>query len=575
MFRKNIIKIVIPLLFIIVIGTISLAITNGININKETFSFINKEEMLTSNFDKKYEITSNKNNTNYELTERIKELTKKTTYLLLGEANSKKESGENYYKRHQDYLELRYNPEIPKDENSFLGLDENSQEYKDDILSGISVPGMFLKLNELEIKYNSYGKINVSKVDEEKVISAITLPNVKMKEQDSNNPMNYNIIQTDLTLYYYFKKLNNEYKLLYLYGETNDDIEQYMESNDEKTGTLSKNSDYKSELRDIYNFEKADSITDETLNKVYEDNKDKIVFLNATYNIGTVTSANGFFISDGIIATTYNYIEKSLIKAQNIIISDSSGNVYEVEGIVTVNIENDIAILKVKTNEPKKIQYEDTNKPQKEDAVISINTKTGVGLTSSKGIITSTDKNIQTSLPVTEELQGSPLFNLDGKLIGMINSKILNSSISFATNIDILKEYYNKFSEINYDDVKAIPFNVLKENYYIKYTDENISNNIPQNKLDEFANVENAKEMIELNLIKSSYKDQIISLRFKNDIPNFIDTMQFSSSYRENLKSKGYQEKVISDSKYIYDNGKYQIIVMKEFDYLIVVMVKL
>lgn len=64
---------------------------------------------------------------------------------------------------------------------------------------------MFLKLNELEIKYNSYGKINVSKVDEEKVISAITLPNVKMKEQDSNNPMNYNIIQTDLTLYYYFK----------------------------------------------------------------------------------------------------------------------------------------------------------------------------------------------------------------------------------------------------------------------------------------------------------------------------------------------------------------------------------
>lgn len=348
-----------------------------------------------------------------------------------------------------------------------------------------------------------------------------------------------------------------------------------MESNDEKTGTLSKNSDYKSELRDIYNFEKADNITDETLNKVYEENKDKIVFLNSIYNTGTVTSANGFFISDGIIATTYNYIEKSLIKAQNIIVSDSLGNVYEIEGIVTVNIENDIAILKVKTNDSKKMQYEDTNKLQKEDAVISINTKTGVGLTSSKGIITSTDKNIQTSLPVTEELQGSPLFNVDGKLVGMINSKLLNSSISFATNIDILKEYYNKFSQINYDDIKAVPFNVLKENYYIKYTDENISNNIPQNKLNEFSNVENAKEMIKLNLIKSSYKNQIISLRFKNDIPNFIDTMQFALDYRANLKDKGYQEKVVSDSKYIYYNEKYQIIIMKEFDYLIVVMVKI
>ena len=575
MLKKKIIKIIIPLLFIIVIGTISLAITNGININNETFSFVNKEELLTSNFDKKYEITSNNNDIDYELTEKIKELTKKTTYLLLGEANIKKESAENYYKRHQDYLELRYNPEIPKDENSYLGLDEDSQEYKDDILSGISVPSMFLKLNELEIKYTSYGKISVSKIDEEKVISVITLQNVKMKEQDNKNPMNYNIIQTDLTLYYYFKKLNNEYKLLYLYGETNDDIKQYMESNDEKTGILSKNSDYKSELRDIYNFEKADNITDETLNKVYEDNKDKIVFLNSIYNTGTVSSANGFFISNGIIATTYNYIEESLIKAQNIIVSDSLGNVYEIEGIVTVNIENDIAILKVKTNDSKKIQYEDTNKPQKEDAIISINTKTGVGLTSSKGIITSTDKNIQTSLPVTEELQGSPLFNVDGKLVGMINSKLLNSSISFATNIDILKEYYNKFSQINYDDIKAVPFNVLKENYYIKYTDENISNNIPQNKLNEFSNVENAKEMIKLNLIKSSCKDQIVSLRFKNDIPNFIDTMQFASGYREHLKSKGYQEKVISDSKYIYDNKKYKIIVMKEFDYLIVVMVKI
>lgn len=573
--NKKIIIIIILIVFMIVIETISFAITNRIIINNDTLSFVNKEEILLSNFDKKYEIKTDIDDDNYELKQNIKELTKKTTYLLLGEANSKKESSENYYKRHQDYLELRYNPEIPKDNNDYSKLDQNSQEYKDDILSGISVPGMFLKLNELEIKYNSYGNIMMAKVDEERLISAITLPNVKMKKQDSQNSMNYNITQTDLTLYYFFKKLNNEYKLLYLYGETNDDIEQYMENNDEKTGTLSKNSDYSSELRDIYNFNKADSVTDEAINQIYDENKEKIVFLNSTYNIGTVASANGFFISNGIIATTYNYIEKSLTKAQNITVNDSLGNVYEIEGIVTLNIKNDIAILKVKANDSEKIQYEDTNKPQKEDAVISINTKTGVGLTSNKGIITSTNKNMQTSLPVTEELQGSPLFNVDGKLIGMVNSKMLNSSVSFATNLDILKEYYNLFSETNYDDIKAVPFKVLKENSYIRFADEKIFDSIPQDKLKKFANVENASELIELNLVKASYKNQIISLRFKNDIPNFIDTLQFASSYRENLKNKGYKEKVTSDSKYIYDNEKYQIIVMKEFDYLIVIMVKL
>ena len=552
-----------------------MAITKKIIINDETFSFVNKEEKLSSNFDNRYEISNTDNNIDNQLDQTITDLTKKTTYLLLGDPNIQNESSENYYKRHKDYLELRYNPEIPKDDNSLIGLDENSQEYKDDILSGVSVPGMFLKLNELDVKYNSYGEIQVSKIDDDNMISIITLSNVRMKEQDSNNPMNYNIIQTDLTIYYYFKKLSNEYKLLYLYGETNDDIQEYINGNGENIGNLTQNQDYNSKLRDVYDFSKADEITDETLNKIYNENKSKVVFLNSTYNIGTVTSANGFFINEGLIITTYNYIEESLMKAQNITISDSLGNVYELDGIVTMNIENDIALLKVKNKNPNYIGFEDINELKKEDAVITLNTKTGVGLNTSKGIITSLDKNMQISLPISKEAQGSPLFNSDGKIIGMINSKVLNSSVSFATKRDAIKEYYSKLSEINYDEIKAIPFEELKENYYIKYNDETTINNIPEDKLKEYSNVENIDEMINLKLVKGSYKDDIISLRYKNDITDYIDTMQFATNYIENLKNKGYEEKYISDSKDIYENEKYQIIIMKEFDYLIIIMVKL
>ena len=573
--KNKIIKITIPLLLITTLGTNSLAITKKIIINDETFSFVNKEEKLSSNFDNRYEISNTDNNIDNQLDQTITDLTKKTTYLLLGDPNIQNESSENYYKRHKDYLELRYNPEIPKDDNSLIGLDENSQEYKDDILSGVSVPGMFLKLNELDVKYNSYGEIQVSKIDDDNMISIITLSNVRMKEQDSNNPMNYNIIQTDLTIYYYFKKLNNEYKLLYLYGETNDDIQEYINGNGENIGNLTQNQDYNSKLRDVYDFSKADEITDETLNKIYNENKSKVVFLNSTYNIGTVTSANGFFINEGLIITTYNYIEESLMKAQNITISDSLGNVYELDGIVTMNIENDIALLKVKNKNPNYIGFEDINELKKEDAVITLNTKTGVGLNTSKGIITSLDKNMQISLPISKEAQGSPLFNSDGKIIGMINSKVLNSSVSFATKRDAIKEYYSKLSEINYDEIKAIPFEELKENYYIKYNDETTINNIPEDKLKEYSNVENIDEMINLKLVKGSYKDDIISLRYKNDITDYIDTMQFATNYIENLKNKGYEEKYISDSKDIYENEKYQIIIMKEFDYLIIIMVKL
>lgn len=571
--NKKIVKIFILVFLIIAIANVSNASKEKIIIDDNTFSFTDKENDLLSNFDSSFEIEKNNTNKNHELKQTITELTKRATYLLLGEANSKKESSEDYFKRHKDYLNLRYNPQIPKDENG--KLDTKSKEYSDDVLSGIVVPGMFLKLNELDVKYNAYGKINVSVIDDMNVVSSIALTNVTMKKQDENEPMNYNIIKTNLTIYYYFKKINNEYKLLYLYGETQDEIEQEFDKNDETKGTLSKDANYNSNLKDVYDFSKADAVTDQTLTNIYNKNKSKIVFLNSIYNTGTVESANGFFINEGLIITTYNYIEKSLIKAQDIIISDSLGNIYKLDGIVTMNLEDDIAILKVKDRNQNYIEITNGENIKKEDAVITLNSKIGVGLNTAKGIITSIDKdNMQTSLITTEEMQGSPIFNSNEEVIGMLNSQSLNTSISSATQIDIISKYNSKLEDKGYDNIKAISFKDLKENYYIKYNEEKVIKNIPKSKWQKYNKAENIEETIELELIKSSYKDGIISLRYKNEIPNYIDTMQFASKYEETLKSKGYKEKNISNSKKIYESKKYKIIIMTEFDYLIIVMVK-
>lgn len=573
--NKKFIKIIISLLLIMTIGTTSFALDENILINDETFSFINKDEKILSYFDNNYNIISENDDKNYETKNEIKELTKKTTYLLLGEPNNKDESSENYFKRHRDYLKLRYNPEIPKDENTSTGFDESSQEYEDDILSGLSVPSMFLMLSELDVKYNSYGDIRVSVVSDEAVVSTIKLSNVIMKQQNATDKTKYDYIQTDLTMYYYFKRLNDEYKLLYLYGETNNDIEEYISKSEEKSGELTKDPDYNSQLSNVYDFSKANMISDSTLSQIYNENKDKIVFLNSVYNLGTVTSANGFFITDNLIVTTSNYIEKSLIKAQDIIISDSSGEVYELDGIVTMNLENDIAILKVKNEKSKAIKLEEIDQIGKEDAVITLNSKIGVGLTTSKGIIISLDNDIQTSLPMTEEIQGSPIFNSEGKLMGMMNSKTLNTSISYVTSNNVLKKYYDKLSNIDYNEIRAIPFEEIKENYYIKYNDENVVNSVSEDKLKEYPELANIDQLTGLKLVKSSYEDGIISLRYKNDIVDYVDTMQMASEYKESLKSKGYKENNISDYKVIYKNSKYQIIIMTEFDYLIIVMVKL
>ena len=240
-----------------------------------------------------------------------------------------------------------------------------------------------------------------------------------------------------------------------------------------------------------------------------------------------------------------------------------------------MNAENDIAILKVKNKNQDYIKVIDIDKIEKEDAVITLSSKEGVGLNTSKGIVTTVDNDIQTSLPVVEEMQGGPLFSPDGNLVGMINSKAFNKSISFATNIDIIKKYYDKFNTENYDDVKATSFDVLKKNYYIKYSEEKLINNIPEREWRKFNKIEDIEKTIGLKLIKGSYKEGIISLRYKNEVSSYINTMMFADEYGANLKNKGYKEKQISNSKVIYENKKYQIIIMTEFDYLIIVMVKL
>ncbi len=567
--NKKIKRLIVLLLILAILGTTSFAAINGIVINDETFLKFNKEKTLLSNFDKSYDVENNLENEDSEIKDKITELTKRTTYLLLGEANSENESSEDYYKRHKDYLELRYNPDIPKNANS--ELDKDSQEYKDDIVSGISVPGMFLKLNELDIKYNSYGRVKVAVVDDKEVISSITLKNIKMKKQSNQDPMKYDIVKTDLKMYYFFKKLNEEYKLFYLYGETNDDLESNI--NEEKR-TSTTNEDYDSKLENVYDFSKAKAITDETLKNIYNENKSKVVFLNSLYNSEIITSANGFFINEGLIITTYNFVEKSLVGAQDIIISDTQGIAYELDGIVTMNADNDTAILKVKNKNLNFIQIQDSEKRKKEDAIISLNSKDGAKLTTSRGIIIAPNKSMETSVIATEETQGSPLFDIDGKLVGMINSKTLDMSVSSAADLDIVKAYYEKFLDKKVEEIKSVSFKELKENYYIKYNEEKDINKLQTSKLSEFKGAENIDNLIKLKLVKSFYKDGIVSLRYKNEIYKYIDTMYFAGKFKEELKNNGYEEKNISKTKAIYERNKNKIIIMTEFNYLIIIMVK-
>ena len=555
------------------------AISKSFTIDSSKFSLAKstKKNDVTSEFNKKYQIQYNISSKEEKEKKELTELTKKITYLLLGEQGSTKETPEEYYKRRQDYLSLRYNPKVPKDPNNIMGLDTDSQEYKDDLVSGMTIPTMFNSFNELDIKYNQIGPIRVS-ITKDMVISMITIPDVTMKEEDINDPMKYNKVKTNLAIYYSFKKLNNKYKLYYLFGETNDDLSEYFDDieTNENTKSLEISKNYDTKLNQIYDFSKMKNLTDTKINKIYNDNYKNIVVLNAYYNNKVTDSANGFLLDDGLVVTTWSYLEKALINSQFISIKSGDDKVLKIDGIVTADPENDLAIIKLKDKITSNIKLGNTDKLKIEDPVLSISSKSGVGLTAQTGIVISKDGYIQSAIPLTISDEGSPLFNEDGEVVGINTSKSINTSVSMSIESKALKKLKDKLSKDSFKSIKTISFQKLKEKYY--YTNiknENKINNIPKSKWNKYKKIGNIEKNIKMNLIKANYDNNVISLRYSNTISEFISGMQLSASFKEELVNQGFKQTLNSTNKCIYTNKDYEVVIIDEFDYLIVVMVKL
>lgn len=554
-------KILITIITIVLCTVTVLAAAKNFTITSTNLSFNNsKQEAITKEFNKKYDLSYKISSKDEALKKEITSLTKKVTYLLLGEMNEDEETPEEYYNRHKEYLKLRYAPKIPKDENTFTGYDEKSQEYKDDLVSGAVVPSLFLTINELKIKYNTFGDIRVVETDGG-MLAVSSIPNIKLKVASTENPKEYELQETNLTLFYYFKKNGTDYQLYYLSGET------YTDESDEITSS--------SNLNLAYDYSKLNSLTQADIDNVTNIAKENVMYLTSNYNNYVVGHANAIVINKGLLVTTWSFIEEALTNAQYITIIDSNNNTHQLDGIVTANINSDIAVLKLKEQTQSNIKITDSDKLLSNDPSILVAYQPGK-LTTRKGIITANDGYIQTSIPITLEEVGSPILDKDGNLIGMTTKEIINSQTSVSIPSNALKEVQDLFNSIEFTKIKTVSFDKLKESYYyVKYAEEIEKTNIPENVWNRYKEIGNIDKTVNIDLVKSSYKNKVLSLRYKNNAKEYIPTMQLVSSFTNKLKEQGYKKISESNTKVIYKNNKYQVTIMEEFDYLIIVMVKL
>lgn len=555
------------------------ASTNRFGIDTSSFSFSSnsKKKNVTSEFNENYKLTYNVSSSNEELKKNIVLLSKKIIYLLLGDGKKADETAEEYYKRKSSLMEFRYYVKAPEDPDSPFGVDINSQEFIDSNLSSNSINYMLEYFDLRVVSYDSIGSIKVA-IAPEVIAVRVPIINVTIKKENYDNPMEFVNKKTNLVMYYLFKKLDNNYKLAYLYGVYMDDLNGNFENmaSSENTKSISIFNSYDSKLSAIYDFSKLKSLDENMLNKLYRDNSNNLLILNAYYNSQLVTSANGFLISDGLVVTTWSFLEKALINSQYFVVKNSAGKIYDIDGIVTANPESDIAVIKLKEKIPTTIALGNIDSMNIEDPVITISSKTGVGFTIQTGILISKDGYLQNILPLQESDAGSPLYNDKGLIIGMNTSKSINSSISMALDSKVLFEVKNKFSTMDFSTIDTVPFNELKEKfYYTEYSKESIINSIPSSKWKMFRKVGNIEKSINMELRKASYDNNVVSLRYYNSISEYISSMQLASSFKAELNNAGFKQTLDTETKCIYTNRKYKVIIMDEFDYLIVVMVKL
>ena len=559
-------KLLISLLFCSFVISVSASSTKFLFDNEKIFNSKGKSESVSQKFDSSYKLDGEQNVDEYS---KEKELVKQATYYLLGPANNIDETAESYIKRQNAFGDMRYQPDIPKQEDGELDLD--SEEAGDDFVASYVTWNMFVLFNDLEIVYKQFDDVQIIPT-EDGFIGLIVLNGVSMNVADEEVPMEFDTITADLKIYYTFKENKGKYQIYYMFGQYDDSLENFNDdiSNNEYKGVNSINQ-YDSDLSKIYDFSKANAITQKDIQAIYDINRNNIVIFNTMYDQSMVLSANGMFITDELVVTTWSYIEESLLKGTFLTAKDTKGNILKIDGVVTVDIEKDIAVLKINNGKGTSVKFGNT--PNVEDAVILISSKTGSNVSANIGILVSNDKALTTTIPTLKYEEGAPLFNSKGEVVGMNSSKVTNSSLSKAYSNKHLIELQNKFKNI--DEVTYISFEELKNNYFVSYKDDKVVNKIDEDVWNKYKKIGNLEKSINIELVKASYKDNVLSLRYKNTLNKLFSNMQLANNFISELKKEKYKEVINESNKKVYVKDKYRVTIMSEFDYLIVVIAEL
>ena len=167
------------------------------------------------------------------------------------------------------------------------------------------------------------------------------------------------------------------------------------------------------------------SLEEKNIIEVYENTLPSIVSIEAGIDKG-ISGGTGCVVSkNGIILTSSHVIDK----AKSIQVTTHSGKNYTARVIAVLKNKNDLALIKIDTNENLMLaKFGDSDSVKVGQRVLTIGCPFGFKDTLTTGIISRIDyqrNKIQTDAAINPGCSGGPLLNLKGEIIG-INQSIYN-----------------------------------------------------------------------------------------------------------------------------------------------------
>lgn len=149
-----------------------------------------------------------------------------------------------------------------------------------------------------------------------------------------------------------------------------------------------------------------------------------------------LSRGSGFFIDVDRVVTNRHVIDNAF-RAE---VHSYNGNIYQVKGVIAVDAEGDLALLRVEApaNQVRPLLLDKTS-PQEGESVVVIGNPLGLEGSVTNGIVSAVrdiptfGRIIQITAPISPGSSGSPVVNMQGQVIGVATLQITGGqSVNFA-----------------------------------------------------------------------------------------------------------------------------------------------